>query len=499
MAQAPTNPPPSPERPRVPRAFVAQVRREGSCPVRLRAGDRITLLGAALRTDGCRPCAYAICDLVPAARRMEQQLDKGSAQVPPQAVVCTGCADPQRRTEFGLAHIARAGRPRTVTPEQKKIVATLKRFPLLKPLPDATLLRMAGRVRRATYCAGTVLLKQGERGRQLFLVDRGEVGVHRKEGRAKAKQIARIGPGECFGEMSLLTGEPISATIRTSMSVELLVIDQPDFKALLAANPGMNHYFNRLVAERAAKKETTRRIEPGMFGSLADFSPAELMQSLQAAKRRGRLRMRQGKSELTIDFDGGRPVHVLGTGDLDENPEEAMYQVLHWTKGRYEFDALEDIVGRSFFKDLTALLLEAIRHNDDELAEDAPHGGPSLYEAASPYEGEDDAVPEDGPTERGEFQNTKGLKTVMQAKQNEKADGRVQVRGKLGLKLRVGSIWLSRGRIVAASFEDFDGEQALKQIVKLKSGEWCFGPGMAPDELRAIGRYGVEEMFAKGR
>ncbi len=496
---APSNKPEPAAHHRPLRCFVAQVKREGTCPARLRAGDRMTLVGPALRTEGCRPCAYAICDLVPAIRTMERALGKGEAKPASQSVVCSSCANPERPVEFTLSHVPRGRRPRKVSPEQQKLLTNLKRFPLLKPLPDTTLLRIATRVRRATYRAGTVLLTQGEKGRQLFLVDRGEVGVHRKDGR-KSKQIARIKTGECFGEMSLLTGEPISATIRAATSVELLVLDQQDFKALLVANPGMNHYFNRLVTERVAKTEVTQRIEPGMFGSLADFTPAELMQSLQLAHRGGRLSIQRDKDEVTIDFVGGQPYHVLTKGDLDENPEEAIYQILYWTRGRYEFDPLEKIAGRSFFKDMTALLIEGIRYqNEAELGRNVDARDQDIDPYADSYEPTPySGAAADGPSERGEFGSTKALKTIMQKKQAAKADGQVQVRGKLGLKIRVGSIWLAGGRIVAAAMEDLDGAPALKQIVKIKSGEWAFGDGEPPDGLRSLGRYGVEEMFGKG-
>ncbi len=479
---------PAPKRPQV---FVAEVQREGSCPLRLRSGDRLSLTGALLRTDGCRPCAYAICDLVPAARALEQALANGE-KAEPATVTCSSCADPEHAVAFSLRPVVSARSTHKLRPDQLRAVAELKRFELLKPLPDATLLRIAVRMRPVTLIAGKEILRQGERGRSLFLIKRGEVSVQRAQEGA-SQQLARLGPGDCFGEMALLTGAPVSATIRSATSVELLILSQRDFQALLAANPGMHSYFTRLVAARIAQAEALPPAAPAPAGEIADLPVADLLQSLQRDKSGGRLILTRGDARLTVDFVAGQPVHVVGAGGLDEVPEEALYEVLHWKAGTYELDPAAEIVGRSFFKDLTALLIEAIRQEDEGYEEGA--ADEDEYYPPTPLP----AGTVDGPSERGSYANAKELKAVMQRKQAAKADGRLKVRGRLGLETRIGTIWLSDGRIVGARLDELDGHKALRVIARIKSGEWAFGSGELPDDARAIGRFGVDEMFGGER
>ena len=57
-------------------------------------------------------------------------------------------------------------------------------------------------------------------------------------------------PGDCFGELGLLTDHVRMATVRARSAVELLVLDGLTFKGLLAASPETAADFERLMAER---------------------------------------------------------------------------------------------------------------------------------------------------------------------------------------------------------------------------------------------------------
>ena len=68
----------------------------------------------------------------------------------------------------------------------------------------------------------------------MFVVVRGEVVVTLEPG---DREVARIGPGGFFGEMSLLTGAPRTATVRTTDDSELLEITADAFRRFVLANP----------------------------------------------------------------------------------------------------------------------------------------------------------------------------------------------------------------------------------------------------------------------
>jgi CRP-like cAMP-binding protein len=82
-------------------------------------------------------------------------------------------------------------------------------------LPEGKALEQLARlVRHHFYGTGEAIIRQGEPGAELFLVRHGEVVVSLERDGHEEVEVARMGPGDFFGEMSLLTGEPRSATVR---------------------------------------------------------------------------------------------------------------------------------------------------------------------------------------------------------------------------------------------------------------------------------------------
>ena len=78
------------------------------------------------------------------------------------------------------------------------------------------------------FAAGEITVKQGEEGSSMFVVARGEAVVTLEPSN---QEVARIGSGGFFGEMSLLTGEPRNATVQTTVDSELLEITVDVFES----------------------------------------------------------------------------------------------------------------------------------------------------------------------------------------------------------------------------------------------------------------------------
>lgn len=93
------------------------------------------------------------------------------------------------------------------------------------------------------------IIKQGTEGASLFLLIRGQVDVHIDHG-GKSSIVATLGPGNCFGEMSLLAGEPRTATVITQGEVEVIEIGKPAFASVVRANPAIVERLGELLTER---------------------------------------------------------------------------------------------------------------------------------------------------------------------------------------------------------------------------------------------------------
>ena len=82
---------------------------------------------------------------------------------------------------------------------------------------------------------GTVLFREGELGRDMFIIQKGKVQVRKRVGTAE-KILAELGDGEFFGEMALLMGMDRSATLEVIEDSKILVVTPNTFESLLKSN-----------------------------------------------------------------------------------------------------------------------------------------------------------------------------------------------------------------------------------------------------------------------
>jgi len=95
-----------------------------------------------------------------------------------------------------------------------------------------------------------VIFRQGDRGDRLYIVVDGEVEMVREESGMDAQILARLGPGDCFGEMALVNDNPRMAMARSVSRVNLLTVDRNGFHALFAYLPPLRRMFQQLIARR---------------------------------------------------------------------------------------------------------------------------------------------------------------------------------------------------------------------------------------------------------
>src|SRR6059058_6562242 len=110
------------------------------------------------------------------------------------------------------------------------------RSPLLANLPPEALARLAGSARRRSYRRGEVIFHQGDPGDALHFITEGRVKVVLDAETGEEAVIAILGPGDCFGELALIDGEPRSATVETLEPVETVTLRRADFLRLMRHN-----------------------------------------------------------------------------------------------------------------------------------------------------------------------------------------------------------------------------------------------------------------------
>ena len=113
-----------------------------------------------------------------------------------------------------------------------------------------------------TFPAGTVLFREGEPGREMYVVQSGRVNVSKKVGDVE-KILASLGAGEFLGEMSILNNKPRSATATCAEDSKLLVIDAKTFEAMIRGNAEIAIRMIKKLADRLA--EANAQIENLLF------------------------------------------------------------------------------------------------------------------------------------------------------------------------------------------------------------------------------------------
>lgn len=133
---------------------------------------------------------------------------------------------------------------------------------LAKALPDLTeqeRVSVSAQLDRVRVSAGETIVRQGDKSDRFYIVTEGEVEVVRG-GEGAEQSVARLGPGQFFGEMGLLTGKPRIATVRATKDTELMSLDDKEFAMLVTRSHGGAADLDAAMHKRMA--ETTGRAQP---------------------------------------------------------------------------------------------------------------------------------------------------------------------------------------------------------------------------------------------
>ncbi len=134
---------------------------------------------------------------------------------------------------------------------QKKVGASrLHPFKVLAGLRTEDLDNIAGYFRQATAQSGSILIRQGQVGKDVYLLEEGSVGVYRGESDTPPL-LAVLHAPTIFGEMALLDTERIrTASVKALSNLRLFTIQIDDFLSILRRFPVMKHNLRYLVSER---------------------------------------------------------------------------------------------------------------------------------------------------------------------------------------------------------------------------------------------------------
>lgn len=88
-----------------------------------------------------------------------------------------------------------------------------------------------------TYKAKQIIIREGDFGREVYLIIAGKVVVTEKVNKGSYRVLNSLGPGEIFGEMALLEQAPRSATLIAAMPTKLLALSPENFEKIFKSHP----------------------------------------------------------------------------------------------------------------------------------------------------------------------------------------------------------------------------------------------------------------------
>src|SRR5215210_5421898 len=101
-----------------------------------------------------------------------------------------------------------------------------------------------------THDEGSVIINEGDPGTSMYVIASGEVKVYTR-GSTGTLFLARLGEGDFFGEVSVLSGKPRTATITASQRTEVLRLDKEKLDGVLSKYPGIRTVLDEFYKKRA--------------------------------------------------------------------------------------------------------------------------------------------------------------------------------------------------------------------------------------------------------
>ncbi len=134
----------------------------------------------------------------------------------------------------------------------------LRGIDILAPLGEEDLQLLARNVRLCVYGRGERVVRQGEEGNSLFIILRGGLEV-----RLDGKKVGRLGAGEFFGEMSLLTGGKRRATVVAEEEVRLIEVSKEALSPVISSLPSILKGLSEALERRLEQIAAARRVRAG--------------------------------------------------------------------------------------------------------------------------------------------------------------------------------------------------------------------------------------------
>lgn len=135
----------------------------------------------------------------------------------------------------------------------------LRRVPLFAALTPNQSASIADAIVKKRFKRAEIIVEQGKKTDALYIILTGRARVMSTDSRGREVILATLQPGDYIGEMSLIDDEPHSATVRTEIQTDVLMLDRDAFSRCLPENSSMSYNIMRGLVQRL--RHADRKIE----------------------------------------------------------------------------------------------------------------------------------------------------------------------------------------------------------------------------------------------
>lgn len=311
---------------------------ERSCPI-YNVGEEFKVENLGLTVPNGKPaCLMMVRELIKAVaetQSFERFTQHGVKKVKFECGGCSGLIrfEFKKEKEFATLQmkLLATAEQRSRMRHLDKFYDILRKLEIFEPLDEDSLRDLSSQLKVKEYGTNKIVLKKGDPGTNLYIILEGRVAVIGEEGQV----LSEMTVGDIFGEMSLLSGEPVTTSIHSREKTRLATLSSKDFKHVLNKYPVLQVFFYRMLVERSqANTMRAGNISSGMTGRLSEIHAVELFQLINSSQKTGKVQLIFDEGSAVVGFNEGELVKAQYK---EYTEKEAFFALLAKGEGSFTY------------------------------------------------------------------------------------------------------------------------------------------------------------------
>lgn len=333
--------------------LIMEVIQAGKCPLAYKVGDKFKISYPSIKQSPEKSICFLA--LTAASEALSNYLEKKEDA----CFECPSCAE--NKVKFQLYDAPHN------TKIHQQIADQLSGFSLFRLMKQDELQSVAKEIHLKKFKEGEIILDIGDAGENFYIIHLGDATIFNRDkaNPEKLVKIITLGPEDCFGEMSLLTGEPCSTRVVAGNKTTVLKLSKDAFMRMIYDCPAISKYFFQLMANRlkAVNDQISRKnLVGGIAGSLSTLSLVEIIQIFKSAANTGVLHLSVDLEEAEIFIQNGE---IFSARYVDKINEDAFFALVRLNQGEFRFERKPGPFQKEINIPTTGLLMESMRTMDE--------------------------------------------------------------------------------------------------------------------------------------